>query len=191
MLTRRFVRGAVAAALAAGLCACGGDDADEADTPEPPAATTEAGSSTGVESAGATTTAALSPEAEVVRDYEAASAAFSAAANPPNPDAPELAAHFTGSSLARYQATLRSLQADGATAHNTVEHRVVNVVISGETAEVQDCFVDTTEEFSATTGESLGGASTTTMHVDVLLQRVDGVWKVAERTERTDPCPRA
>jgi hypothetical protein len=68
---------------------------------------------------------------------------------------------------------------------------VVNVVISGETAELRDCFVDTTEQFSATTGESLGGASTTTMHVDVQFQRVDGVWKVGERTERTDPCPPA
>jgi hypothetical protein len=88
MLTRRCVGRAVAVALAVGLSACGGDDADEADTAEPTTATTDAGSSTQGESAGATTTAALSPEDEVVRDYEAASAAFSAAANPPNPDAP-------------------------------------------------------------------------------------------------------
>jgi hypothetical protein len=187
---RTHARGLVrvlAIALAVAMSACGGDDSDDADTSES-TTTTEAESSGGGENAASTTTA-LSPEDEVVRDYEAASAAFSAAANPPNPDAAELAEHFTGSSLTRYQTTLRSLQAAGATAHNTVEHRVLNVVISGETAEVRDCFVDTTEQFNAATGESLGGASTTTMHVDVQLQLVDGVWKVAERTERSEPCP--
>jgi hypothetical protein len=185
------VLAAFVGALLVVTAACGGDDGTEAnddDTESENAATSEQEpeSSTGDES---TTTAPLSPEDEVIRDYEAASAAFSAAANPPNPDAPELAEHFTGSSLTRYQTTLRSLQEAGATAENSVEHRVLNVTIVGETAQVQDCFVDTTEQFSATTGESLGGASTTTMHVDVELQRVDGVWKVAERTERNDPCP--
>ncbi len=68
---------------------------------------------------------------------------------------------------------------------------MIDVLITGETAKVRDCFVDTTEQFNAATGESLGGASTTTMHVDVELQRVDGVWKVAERSERNDPCPAA
>lgn len=177
-------------ALLVASAACGNDDDavanHEADLESP--ATSSEDESGGSEP---TTTAPLSPEDEVVRDYEAASAAFSAAANPPNPDAPELAAHFTGSSLTRYQTTLRSLKEAGATAENTVEHRVIHVLIVGETAQLQDCFVDTTEQFNAATGASLGGASTTTMHVDVELQRVGDVWKVAERTERSDPCPPA
>lgn len=183
---------AFAGVLLVATAACGGDDGggDDATEAEGPTTSAEAPESSGGDDE-TTTTAPLSPEDEVIRDYEAASAAFSAAANPPDPDAPDLAAHFTGSSLTRYQTTLRSLQEAGAYAENSVEHRVVDVLIVGETARVQDCFVDTTEQFSAATGESLGGASTTTMHVDVELQRVDDVWKVAERTERNDPCPAA
>lgn len=148
--------------LAVGPAACGsdGDDGDAGDDRVGPAteSTVEGTSKTTTERAAATTTTVeLTAEEEVVRDYEAASAAISAAANPPNPDSPELAAHFTGSSLSRYQATLRSLEAAGATAETTVEHHPTSVTIAGESAEVQDCFVDTSQQFNATTGEPLGG----------------------------------
>lgn len=189
MRTHARVVAALAGVLLVAAAACGGADGADDDAAAAGPTTSEEAPESPSGDDGSTTTAAVSPEDQVVRDYEAASAAFSAAANPPNPDAPELAAHFTGSSLTRYQTTLRSLQEAGAYAENSVEHGVVDVRIVGETAQLQDCFVDTTEQFSAATGESLGGASTTTMHVDVELQRVDGVWKVAERTERNDPCP--
>jgi hypothetical protein len=177
---------AVAGALMVlGVVACGGDDDDsgEASAVEDLDTTTEAG-----DDAGSTTSTTLSPEDQVIADYTAASAAFSAAANPPNPDSPDLEAHFTGASLSRYQDALRSLQAAGATAQNTVEHHPIDVTVTGETAQLEDCFVDTTQQFNAATGEALGGPSTTTLHVEVTLQLIDGVWKVAERSERSDPC---
>jgi hypothetical protein len=177
---------AVAGALMVlGVVACGGDDDDSGDASaveDLDTATTEAGGDA------ETTSTTLSPEDQVIADYTAASAAFSTAANPPNPDAPDLAAHFTGASLSRYQDALRSLQAAGATAQNTVEHHPIDVSVTGETAQLEDCFVDTTQQFNAATGEALGGPSTTTLHVDVTLQLIDGVWKVAERSERSDPC---
>ena len=189
MITHARLVAAFAGVLLVAGAACGGDDGTDDDASAEGPTTSGGAPESPRGDDGSTTTAAVSPEDQVVRDYEAASAAFSAAANPPNPDAPELAGHFTGSSLTRYQTTLRALQEAGAYAENLVEHGVVDVRIVGETAQLQDCFVDTTEQFSAATGESLGGASTTTMHVDVELQRADGVWKVAERTERNDPCP--
>jgi hypothetical protein len=182
----RALAAAAGALLVLGVAACGGDDDNSGDASAVEDLDTT--SADAGDDAGSTTSTTLSPEEQVVADYEAASAAFSAAANPPNPDSPDLAAHFTGASLSRYQDALRSLQAAGATAQNTVEHHPINVVVTGETAQVEDCFVDTTQQFSAATGEALGGPSTTTMHVDVTLQLIDGVWKVAERSERTDPC---
>jgi hypothetical protein len=187
----RALAGAGVLLLVLGLAACGddggADDGSSTDTGEETAddtTTTEAdaGSTT-------STTEQLSPEEEVIRDYEAAYVAAATALNPPNPDSPELPAHFTGEALASHQSTIRSMQSGGAAADSIVEHRPSNVVITGETATLRDCFVDTTQMIDLTSGQPAGQPTVTTLHVDVELERVDGTWKVARRSERTDPCP--
>jgi hypothetical protein len=178
---------AVAGALMVlGVAACGGDDDDsgEASAVEDLDTTTaEAG-----DDAGSTTSTTLSPEDQVIADYTAAQDAFSAASNPPNPDAPELAAHYTGEALTRVQNNLRGMQAAGAGAQSTVEVHPSEVSISGSTARLVDCFVDSTQMIEIGSGRPLGEPGQTTLHVEVSLEQIDGVWKVAAQTEREGPC---
>ena len=184
--TTRALAAMAAALLTLGsLAACGGDDdGGDAEAIEDLDATTttEAGGET------TDTTEALTPEEQVVAAYTAAQNAFSAASNPPNPDAPELATSYTGDALARLQENLRGMQASGAGAQTTVELHPSAVVISGTTATLVDCFVDNTQMVELGTGRPLGSPGQTTLHVDVSLEQVDGVWKVADQTERSTPC---
>ena len=173
--------------LVLGLAACGDDDDSETSD----ATTTTAADTSNTEAtddAETTTTTPLSPEDEVLRDYAAANASFSAAANPPNPDSPDLAAHYTGVSLTRVQNNLRGVQSTGAGMQNSVELHPSGVSITGDVAVLVDCFIDRTQMVDLATGQPVGQAGETTVHVDVRLERVDGVWKIAEQTEKPESC---
>lgn len=190
---RRHARLVVALATAALLVlsssACGGDDdaagADETESEVDGSTTSE---TTASDEDTTTTTVALTPEEELLRDYEAANVAFSEAHNPPNPDSPGLLAHYAGDRLERIQSRIEGMRGAGAGGVNSVEVHPSNVVITGDTATLRDCFVDRSQHVDLATGELLGEPGETVGHVDVELQRIDGVWKVVQETPREDTC---
>ncbi len=189
----RALAAALAVAVLVGPAACGGggEGGGDGDTEAGEDATSaDAGSdATGADDpAGTTTTEALTPEEEVVRDYEAAFAAFAAAANPPDPEHPDFLARFTGDTLDRLQGTLRQYAGINAGADTSTELHPSDVVVVGDSATLVDCMVDHTQMVDLASGEPVGEAGETVQHLDVQLERADGVWKIALLTERTDPC---
>jgi hypothetical protein len=172
-------------ALVVALGACGGDDDDDTSSDTTVESAPDA---TGGDGDDADTTEALSPEDEVLRDYRAATSAFAAAANPPNPDDADLAARYTGEAFTKAQETLRTLQGNGAGADNTVEHNPIEIDVTNDTASIEDCFVDTTQLVNLESGEAIGEPEVTSMHADVSLERVDGTWKIAQQTLEPAEC---
>jgi hypothetical protein len=182
---RWFRRTAVAlsAVLVLALGACGGDDDsgdDETGAGDRETTTTTEESTT--------TTAALTPEEQVLRDYDAARQAVVASANPPNPDHPDLLAHFGGDALARQQSLLREWQDLNVGARTTVETHPEVTSITGTAATVRDCFTDSSQVIDLATGRP-GESGSTTQHVDVTLEQRDGVWILTRQELREDPCP--
>ena len=176
---------ALLAVLALAPGACGGDDDGGGDgetgSGDRETTTTAADPET-------TTTAALTPEEQVLRDYDAARQAVVASANPPNPDHPDLLAHFGGDALARQRSTLREWQGLNVGAQTTVETHPEVTSINGTVATVRDCFTDTSQVVDLATGEP-GESGSTTQHVDVTLEQRDGVWILTRQELREDPCP--
>jgi hypothetical protein len=161
------------------LAACNGNGGDAADT-----TTTTAPDDTTTSAAPTTT----SLEDEVIRDYEAANAALSAAGNPPNPNHPDLLRYWTGDALAFMQSRLTQLQANNVGAENTVETHPVVRSLSGDTAQLDDCFVDHTQLINLATNEPVGDPGTTTQNAEVQMQRGPDVWQIAVQTVRDEPC---
>jgi hypothetical protein len=174
---------ALAAVLVLGACGGGGGDDDEsAGSGDRETTTTTAAEPE------TTTTAALTPEEQVLRDYDAAHQAIIAASNPPDPNHPDLLAHMGGDALARQQSQLRQWQGLNVAADTSVVSRPEVTSISGSVATVRDCFTDTTTIIDLSTGQP-GQSGSTTQHVDVTLEQRDGVWLLAYQVLREDPCP--
>ncbi len=183
----RFSRAAVGVAFRAGVaggCSSGGDDDNGAE----PAPTTTAVPDETTTTAAATTTT-LSPEEEVLAAYERASAAFSAAGNPPEAEDPELLATHAGPQLERAQSSIRQLAAQGVGAEATYEPNPTSPpVIVGDRATFTDCGTDRTQLVDVASGAPVGDPGETQVHVDVVMERQGGEWRYVDSTRRTDPC---
>ncbi|MGH9118035.1 MAG: hypothetical protein ACRD0A_09220 [Acidimicrobiales bacterium] len=181
-------RTALAVGLASALllagAACTGDDDDAAggDTTTTGDATTTAPPTT------AATTTTLSAEEEVVAAYRAAIEAFAVASNPPNPDHPLLVERMTGQQLDFARSALTQLRALNTAHILTPELHPGDAVITGDNAALTDCLVDHTRAVDLATGAPIGEPGETVLHVDVGMQRISGVWKLAAQTRRTDSC---
>jgi hypothetical protein len=180
---------AIVASLTWFAASCGGDDDDAGSRDD---ATTEEGGSD--ESDDTTTTAedtstTLSPEDEVLAAYEAASSdALAAAYDPPNPDHPDLLAHFDGEALTRHQGILRQLQATGVSYVGTIELHPTLTSLAGSEAVVEDCYEEHTETVRTETREPVGEPTDTILHVENHLQAIDGAWKIVQIQELSEPC---
>jgi hypothetical protein len=174
----------VALALVLGglVAACGDDGGEEADS---------ATSSTSIESSTTSTTA--DPEAAerqtVIDAYLAADEAAVAASAPPapNPDDPDLLATHTGPMLEQRQEVFLGLRANGWAIRypENSRYRVEVESVRFERADVailDICAVDDGERVVVETGEVLS-SGVGTVQATAAMQRVDGVWKLAERRE--------
>ena len=177
-------RAAAVAALgvtlfAALVAACGDDDtAEESSGGQDVESTTT--------SEGTTTT--LSPEDEVLQAYEAAGEALFAAYDPPDPEHPDLLAHLAGDALERAQADLAQLQSQGTSYVGTLEPHPTLTSLAGDTAVVEDCFVQTAQLIDTETRQPHGEETESVVHIESHLERVDGSWKVVREQELSEPC---
>lgn len=106
----------------------------------------------------------LSPEDAVWQSVSEGAQAL-AALEAPDPNAPVLAQYFTGDSLALLQQAMTDDLAGNTTRQSTIELHRYSVTVGGDTADVDYCFIDTTQLFAG------------------------GQWKVASETREEEQCP--
>ena len=164
--------------------ACSGGGSEEADA-EPRSSTTEDA-----------TTTTLDPEEaarqEVIAAREAADEAQIEALGPPqpNPDLPELAETHTGLMLDRMTETANGLRTAGIASRlpEDTQHRIevesvrFDEVDGIETAFLDVCIVEDAERIDPATGQVLKEGVVTAKSTEAM-QRIDGVWKLAERRQ--------
>lgn len=188
--TRGLAAASCAAALGAALLVgCGDDDAADDES----SATTEQASTTG-----STEPPPDSEEAEreaVSAAYKDAVIAASEALAPPTPDPehPDLLATHTGPMLEQRQTVANDLDANGW-AIRLPEDTKFRTEVLAESVEIDPddpdvafltaCSVDDGERIVVETGEPVAdGGGLFTIEFSVAMQRVDDVWKLAERRE--------
>lgn len=143
-----------------------------------------------------TTTTTLDPEEaarqEVIAAREAADEAQIEALAPPtpNPDLPELAETHTGLMLDRMTQTASGLKTAGIASQlpDDTQHRLevesvrFEDVDGVETAFLDVCIVEDAERIDPATGQVLKEGVVTAKSTEAM-QRIDGVWKLAERRQ--------
>jgi hypothetical protein len=164
--------------------ACNGDDEAGGDG----TTTTDAPATTAEPTTTEATTTTLTPEEEVLTAYRNAANAVYAAYDPPNPNHPDLLAHLSGDILARVQNLLTQYQSQGVSIVGTVQLAPTLVTMAGDSAVVEDCFVDRSQSVNTATREPVGQPSETVLHIEGHLERVDGTWKVVRQEELPEPC---
>ncbi|MGH9117608.1 MAG: hypothetical protein ACRD0A_06935 [Acidimicrobiales bacterium] len=165
------------------LAGCNGNETDGASqTTQVDETTTEAPTTTQA------TTTTLTREDEVLAAYRAANQALVAAANPPNADHPLLAAHLTGRQLDVVRSVLRQQQANNIGQVANPESHPRDVVVSGASARLTDCFIDRTQTIDLASGAPVGDPGETVLHLDVVMEHVQGSWKLAQLQQRSDSC---
>ena len=177
---------AAAAALALGLAggACSDSGADSA---TPSTTTTSSTTTTVTTASNPTSTSVASEEAAARAGYEAASRAFIDAAAIPDPDAPAVAATHIGPMLDQRRATLLGLRAEGKVIRYPTpsQYRIEidEATIDGEVARLTVCVVDDGQRVAREGANIEAGVVVTTVQGRVAMRRVDGIWKLAERSE--------
>jgi hypothetical protein len=174
-----------ALSLAASAAACSGGDSEEADD-EPRTTTTER------------TTTTLDPEEaarqEVIAAREAADEAQIEALAPPTPDPelPALAETHTGLMLDRMTQTANGLKVAGIASRlpDDTQHRLevesvrFQTVEGVETAFLEVCIVEDAERVDPATDQVLKEGVVTARSTEAM-QKIDGVWKLAERRQNS------
>lgn len=166
------------------LTACGGDDGDddtddtsaitaEPDTPEPEA------------------TEPLTPEEEVEAAHREAMAALDAAFAVPDPEHPDLLAHWGYRALTHLQVSLENYELNGHANLGEAELHDPVVQLDPEdpdVAWVTVCIKSMSYDVDAETREPIDGVRSeedaNVMQVKDRLQRIDGEWVVVETEER-------
>jgi len=134
------------------------------------------------------TTTTLSPEDEVLAAYERASDALGSAYDPPDPSNPDLLATYSGEALDRIQAVLTQLQGQGVSYVGTFDLHPTVVSVAGDTAVVEDCYIDHTQQVNTETREPIGEPGETVFHVEAHFERVDDEWMLVQKQELGEQC---
>ena len=182
---KRLVVVLLAALMLSSSC---GDDAPE-DEAQPPTSTTAPATTTSTSSTTSSTTTSTSiapaetPEQEVIDRYVGFwNARFEANSGVPNPDHPGLAEYATGAQLDNVIAETQDNLDEGLALQQrdapAAIQKVTVVSIDGDTAVVQECYVDDALVVRRDTGAVVDD-SITTQNIQGTLQRVDGRWRVA------------
>ena len=185
----------VVAALAFLVVGCGDDDEPAASTTTASVATsTSTSSTTTVPGSDSTTTTAdetptttapgTTPEQEVIDRYVGYwNARLEANSGTPDPSHPALADFATGAQLDAVVAETQSNLDDGLAFRRAEDphgfQKVTVIEIEGDRATVQECVVSDEVIYRRDTGEIVNDA-VATHNVRGEMQRVDGVWKLAE-----------
>jgi len=162
--------------------ACSDDDGGAVSSDSTTSTTTRPSTTT------TTTDRTAAIKAEVSEAYEASSRAFIDAAAIPDPNLPALAATHTGPMYEQRRGVLLALQADGRVIRypENSQYRVEidegTIEVDSDVARFEICGVDDGERVVAATGEVVAGG-VVTVEAHVAMQRVDGVWKLAERQQ--------
>lgn len=126
-------------------------------------------------------------EAEVIAAYRAAVQAEIEAAAIPDPDYPGIAATHTGPMLEQWRDVLLfGLRADGRVIRypepSLYDPEIESIEFRGdEVAVLTVCVVDDGERYVVATNELVSDGVPNTVLGEEALQRVDGVWRLAER----------
>ncbi len=173
--------------VGAAVPACTGDGNDEIVTPDS-TSTTSVSLSTTATSTDTTASTADLPELqrEIVGRYEEFwTVRFRANEAPVNPDAPTLAEYATGAQLDNVRGETQQRLDDGlalrAPDESVTDHRVRVVSVTGDSAQLQDCFVNDGVVYRVATGEVVDDAIVT-RNVTASMVLVDGVWKLESAT---------
>jgi hypothetical protein len=134
--------------------------------------------------------------AAVIRDYQAALAAYDEATGipdgkPPNSDLPALSTYMTGKQLTRVKLFIIGMKAGGLTALGPpAEGRPRVASLQATTAIVQDCYTSTNHIVDAKTHalHDTPGTVTVGMESTLQLDASSGVWKTADATEKPELC---
>ena len=148
-------------------------------------------------SAAIPTTSTVAPartEDAVVSAYRASWAAWYAAVQVANPDAPDIAATTTGNLLAHTRQVLQALQASGerikaAAGVMPIDSRQPHVVQlqSDTSAVLVDCYLDNTVRYDAA-GHAIGETQPTFFSATATMVLEHGAWKVATLQLRKNGC---
>lgn len=178
---RRLTAASVALVFAVGACSDGGEDSA---TPATTSSTTRTTAATVASTS--TSTSVASEDTAARAGYEAASRAFIDAAAIPDPDAPAVAGTHVGPMLDQRRATLLGLRAEGKAIRYPTASRyrieIESATVEGDVARLTVCVVDDGQRVAREVANVEAGA-VTTVQGRVAMRRVDGVWKLAERTE--------
>lgn len=178
--------GGLTIALVLLAAACGDDSSNDEDTTTDTTApaTTEAPApdDTGTTEPDEGDTGDLTPEEQVLADYEAAMDALEAAYDVPDPEHPDLLAHFSGEALTNIQAALENFRLDGLATEATIEpHAEVELDPEDEnTAWVTDCYLNLAQDIDAETRDPVGEPQESVGEVKRRLELVDGTWVVTK-----------
>ncbi len=177
---------AVAAVVVLVAAGCGDDDGDEAaNTTTSTAAAVEAGTTT---TGPTSTTAALDSEQAAIAAYNAYWAAFVAAQDPPDPDAPGLAALASGEAL-QVDRDLIAAQLDrGERVETDVTTQPVVEVFEPGAAVLTDCITGTTTVFAIASGEVVRAEPPYTAGFRTTLRFEDARWVVTLRLVEDSLC---
>jgi hypothetical protein len=168
-----------------GAAACSDDDGDGG------AVASESTTSTTTRPSTTTTTTdpAAALETEIEDAYVASSHAFIDAAAIPDPNFPALAATHTGPMYEQRRGVLLALQADGRVVryppNSQYRIEVTDIEVDGDVARLEACVVDDGERVVAATGEVVAHGLMT-IQARAAMQRVEGVWKLAERVQEAE-----
>lgn len=140
-----------------------------------------------------TSTSTTLPAADkaVLDGYRAFWAAYLRAADPMDPESPELVATATGAQLEQVQRAFLSRLAGGEVIRGTIEtHPHLDGPILATSATVVDCYTDDSHIFDAATGVQKDDPAVVHHQVRADMALVDGVWRVAGiRHEATGCAP--
>jgi len=137
----------------------------------------------------AATTTLPAAGAAVLDGYRAFWAAYLHAADPMDPQSPELVATATGAQLEQVQRAFLSRLAGGEEIRGTIEtHPRLDGPIQATTATVVDCYTDDSHIFDAATGAQKDDPAVVHHQVRADMSLVDGVWRVAGIHHETTGC---
>jgi hypothetical protein len=165
----------IAVSLAA-ACSNGADGSASSTTSRSTATTEETTSTTTVESA-------------VLDGYRSFWVAYLAAADPMNPQHPDLEATATGAQLEQVRSAFLFRLSNGEVIRGEIEtHPRIEGDVQSTTATVHDCSTDNSHIFDAKTGAQKDDPETVTHEMRADMVFVDGTWKVEAVHHLRDGC---
>lgn len=140
-------------------------------------------------STSASTTTTTSVEEAILAGYRAFWAAYLRAADPMNPEHPDLVATAVNPELEQVQRAFLARLAGGEVIRGTIEnHPQIEGTPSETTATVLDCAVDNSRVVNASTGAEQPTTGDNHHLTRVEMSLVDGTWRVRSVTRVSDGC---